>query len=102
MRRSRVSNADGLSCRKTSAKNLPEGNVLDNERLKVDFTPLYQCIHIYGALDALDEIRKSYQADRQVVFASSRYVNAYSYAVTGTIRPDHSGVPTVVFVVLCN
>ncbi|KAI0787052.1 exocyst complex component sec15 subunit [Irpex lacteus] len=42
-----------------------EHNVLDNERLQVDFTPLYQCIHIYGALDALDEIRKSYQADRK-------------------------------------
>ncbi|THG93626.1 hypothetical protein EW026_g7662 [Hermanssonia centrifuga] len=42
-----------------------EHNVLDNERLKVDFTPLYQCIHIYSALDALDEIRKSYQADRK-------------------------------------
>lgn len=41
-------------------------NVLDNERLTVDFTPLYQCVHIYGALDALDEIRKSYQADRKV------------------------------------
>ena len=41
-------------------------NVLDNERLQVDFTPLYQCIHIYGALDALDEIRRSYQADRKV------------------------------------
>ena len=40
-------------------------NVLDNDQLKVDFTPLYQCIHIYGALDALDEIRKSYQADRK-------------------------------------
>ncbi|KAK7695756.1 hypothetical protein QCA50_000393 [Cerrena zonata] len=42
-----------------------EYNVLDNDQLKVDFTPLYQCIHIYGALDALDEIRKSYQADRK-------------------------------------
>lgn len=41
-------------------------NVLDNEHLTVDFTPLYQCIHIYTALDALDEIRKSYQADRKV------------------------------------
>ncbi|EKM59243.1 uncharacterized protein PHACADRAFT_136668 [Phanerochaete carnosa HHB-10118-sp] len=40
-------------------------NILDNDRLKVDFTPLYQCIHIYTALDALDEIRKSYQADRK-------------------------------------
>ncbi|KAJ3554408.1 hypothetical protein NM688_g3127 [Phlebia brevispora] len=42
-----------------------EHNVLDNEHLKVDFTPLYQCIHIYTALDALDEIRRSYQADRK-------------------------------------
>ncbi|CAL1701124.1 unnamed protein product [Somion occarium] len=42
-----------------------EYNILDNDQLKVDFTPLYQCIHIYGALDALDEIRKSYQADRK-------------------------------------
>lgn len=41
-----------------------EYNVLENEKIVVDFTPLYQCIHIYGALDALDEIRKSYQADR--------------------------------------
>ena len=41
-------------------------NVLNNEHLTVDFTPLYQCIHIYTALDALDEIRKSYQADRKV------------------------------------
>lgn len=40
--------------------------MLDNERLQVDFTPLYQCIHIYGALDAIDEIRRSYQADRKV------------------------------------
>lgn len=40
-------------------------NVLDNDQLKVDFTPLYQCIHIYTALDALDDIRKSYQADRK-------------------------------------
>ncbi|KAI0082435.1 exocyst complex component sec15 subunit [Panus rudis PR-1116 ss-1] len=42
-----------------------EYNVLDNDQVRVDFTPLYQCIHIYGALDALDEIRRSYQADRK-------------------------------------
>jgi exocyst complex component 6 len=33
---------------------------------KVDFKPLYQNIHIYTALDSLDELRKSYQADRKV------------------------------------
>jgi hypothetical protein len=33
--------------------------------LNIDFRPLYQCIHIYTALDSLDELRKSYQADRK-------------------------------------
>ncbi|OSC98994.1 rsec15 [Trametes coccinea BRFM310] len=42
-----------------------EYNVLDNDQLKVDFKPLYECIHIYTALDSLDEIRRSYQADRK-------------------------------------
>ena len=41
-------------------------NVLDNDQLQVDFKPLYECIHIYSALDSLDEIRRSYQADRKV------------------------------------
>ncbi|KAH9960410.1 exocyst complex component sec15 subunit [Russula dissimulans] len=35
------------------------------ETLKVDFRPLYQSIHTYTALDSLDELRKSYQADRK-------------------------------------
>ncbi|PIL36939.1 hypothetical protein GSI_00630 [Ganoderma sinense ZZ0214-1] len=42
-----------------------EYNVLDNDQLQVDFKPLYECIHIYSALDSLDEIRRSYQADRK-------------------------------------
>ncbi|RPD64354.1 exocyst complex component sec15 subunit [Lentinus tigrinus ALCF2SS1-7] len=40
-------------------------NVLDNDQLQVDFKPLYECIHIYSALDSVDEIRRSYQADRK-------------------------------------
>ncbi|OCH92199.1 rsec15 [Obba rivulosa] len=47
----------------TNEKN--EFNVLDNEQLQVDFKPLFECIHIYTALDSLDEIRRSYQADRK-------------------------------------
>ncbi|EMD40837.1 hypothetical protein CERSUDRAFT_111421 [Gelatoporia subvermispora B] len=47
----------------TNEKN--EFSVLDNEQLQVDFKPLYECIHIYTALDSLDEIRRSYQADRK-------------------------------------
>ena len=41
-------------------------DVFDNSELKVDFKPLYHCIHIYTALDSIDELRKSYQADRRV------------------------------------
>ena len=68
-------------------------NVLDNENLKVDFTPLYQCIHIYSALDALDEIRKSYQADRKVRTrsCSRMYTHILTYflqAQSDLIIPD--------------
>ncbi|KAH7914426.1 exocyst complex subunit Sec15-like-domain-containing protein [Hygrophoropsis aurantiaca] len=42
-----------------------DSNALDNEKVKVDFKPLYQCIHIYTTLDSLDTLRKSYQADRK-------------------------------------
>ena len=43
-------------------------NVLDNDKLQIDFKPLYECIHIYTALDSLEELQKSYQADRKVSF----------------------------------
>lgn len=42
-----------------------EYNVLDNENVKIDFKPLYQCIHIYDTLDAREELQLSYQADRR-------------------------------------
>jgi phage shock protein A len=42
-----------------------ETNVLDNDKIKVDFKPLFQCILIYTALDSLTELQKSYQADRK-------------------------------------
>jgi hypothetical protein len=48
--------------------------VLDNEKLQVDFKPLYQSIHIYTALDSLDELRKSYQADRKVTWPLSSHL----------------------------
>lgn len=41
-------------------------NVFDNEKLHVDFKPLFECIHIYTTLNALAELQKSYQADRKV------------------------------------
>ncbi|KAK1231800.1 Rab GTPase-binding exocyst subunit S15 [Marasmius sp. AFHP31] len=48
-----------------------EFNVLDNDQLRIDFKPLYQCIHIYTALESLAELQKSYQADRTVWLSSS-------------------------------
>lgn len=65
-------------------------NVLDSEKLKVDFTPLYQCIHIYTTLDSIDDLRRSYQADRKVRQCSafsSRQLNLN----TGAIRPYFTG-----------
>jgi len=43
-------------------------NVLENETIHVDFKPLFQCIHIYTTLNSLEELQKSYQADRKVSF----------------------------------
>ncbi|CAK5275482.1 unnamed protein product [Mycena citricolor] len=40
-------------------------DVLNNDQIQVDFKPLFQSIHIYTALDSLDELRRSYQADRK-------------------------------------
>ncbi|KAI6130366.1 rsec15 [Pisolithus croceorrhizus] len=40
-------------------------NVMCCDTVKVDFQPLYQCIHIYASLESLDELRSSYQADRK-------------------------------------
>ncbi|KAF8351587.1 rsec15 [Amanita rubescens] len=40
-------------------------DVLNNDKLHVDFKPLFECIHIYTALNSLDELKRSYQADRK-------------------------------------
>ncbi|KAF5333160.1 hypothetical protein D9611_002539 [Ephemerocybe angulata] len=42
-----------------------EFNVLNNDKLQVDFKPLFECIHIYTSLDSLTDLQKSYQADRK-------------------------------------
>lgn len=49
-------------------KLFSEDNIFDNDKVQVDFKPLYQSIHIYTALDSLEELQKSYQADRKVRF----------------------------------
>jgi hypothetical protein len=51
---------------KTKQNKTRADNVLDNETVKIDFKPLYTCIHIYDTLDAREELQLSYQADRRV------------------------------------
>ena len=41
-------------------------DVLNNEEIKIDFKPLFQCIHIYDALNARAELQRNYQEDRKV------------------------------------
>lgn len=33
--------------------------------MRIDFKPLYQCIHIYDTLDSREELQANYQADRR-------------------------------------
>lgn len=40
--------------------------LLDDQTATINFKPLYQCILIYDTLDALEDLQKSYQADRSV------------------------------------
>ncbi|CEQ38819.1 SPOSA6832_00274, partial [Sporobolomyces salmonicolor] len=42
-----------------------EYNALDNDSVRIDFAPLYTCIHIYTTVDLLEELQLSYQADRR-------------------------------------
>ncbi|KXN89604.1 Exocyst complex component 6 [Leucoagaricus sp. SymC.cos] len=60
LRMSRVGSAVELV---TYEKN--EFYVLNNDKLKVGFKPLFECIHIYDTLGLLEELRNSYQADRK-------------------------------------
>lgn len=42
-----------------------EFDVLDNEELQVDFTPLFECLHIHEALGQSDKFRADYAATRR-------------------------------------
>lgn len=42
-----------------------EFDVIDNEELQVDFTPLFECLHIYEALGQSDKFRSEYSATRR-------------------------------------
>lgn len=42
-----------------------EFDVLDNEDVKIDFTPLFECLHIHEALGERDEFRVTYASVRR-------------------------------------
>lgn len=42
-----------------------EFDVLDNEELQVEFTPLFECLHIHEALGQSDKFRSEYAATRR-------------------------------------
>ncbi|CDU22519.1 related to secretory pathway protein (exocyst complex protein Sec15) [Sporisorium scitamineum] len=42
-----------------------EHNFVDNDKVSINFRPLYQCIHIYDALDLREELQTSYHEDRR-------------------------------------
>lgn len=42
-----------------------EFDILDNEDVQVDFTPLFECLHIHQALGQVDKFRDDYAATRK-------------------------------------
>ena len=47
------------------ADETEEFSVLDNEEVRIDFTPLFECIHIHGALGESNKFRTEYAATRR-------------------------------------
>lgn len=42
-----------------------EFNILDNDDVQVDFTPLFECLHIHNALGQIEKFRADYAATRR-------------------------------------
>ncbi|BGP12307.1 Rab GTPase-binding exocyst subunit S15 [Rhodosporidiobolus nylandii] len=72
-----------------------EYNVLDNDAVKIDFKPLYTCIHIYDALDAREELQLSYQADRRaqagLLLSSTSTLTPFSLTALSTLLEEIVG-----------
>ncbi|BGO88526.1 hypothetical protein NBRC10512_003376 [Rhodotorula toruloides] len=72
-----------------------EYNVLDNDAVKIDFKPLYTCIHIYDTLDAREELQLSYQADRRaqagLLLSSTSSLNPFSLPALSTLLEEIVG-----------
>lgn len=69
-------------------------NVLNNDKLKVDFKPLFECIHIYNTLGLLEELRSSYQADRKVFLFIFHTAMAFDLVLPGSVGSDPAHTPT--------
>lgn len=56
-----------MSAAESPSRGQPDDAVdpQDNARIRIDFRPLYQCIHIYEALDCKAELQRNYQEDRK-------------------------------------
>ncbi|ORX92773.1 hypothetical protein K493DRAFT_408691 [Basidiobolus meristosporus CBS 931.73] len=54
-----------------------DSNAIDNDTIKIDFKPLYQCIHIYEKLGKKEEFKHSYHEDRKAQ-ANLALTNSFS------------------------
>ncbi|CAG8811586.1 2657_t:CDS:2, partial [Racocetra persica] len=55
-----------------------EFNIINNVEVKIDFKPLYQCLHIYEELGKLNEFKSNYEEDRK---AQANLVLSESYTL---------------------
>ncbi|KAM0793644.1 hypothetical protein ACM66B_001075 [Microbotryomycetes sp. NB124-2] len=72
-----------------------EYNPLDNDSVKIGFQPLFRCIHIYETLDAIEDLRLSYQADRraqaQLILTQSVDLESFSLDAFSSLLEDIVG-----------
>ncbi|KAI9796806.1 MAG: hypothetical protein M1833_005949 [Piccolia ochrophora] len=68
-----------------------EFDVLDNDEVQVDFTPLFECLHIHKALGQIDRFRAEYAATRRrqkelLLPTSINLVNDYDSSLSGLLE----------------
>ncbi|GAA5827165.1 hypothetical protein JCM11251_001148 [Rhodosporidiobolus azoricus] len=72
-----------------------EYNPLENDTVRIDFKPLYTCIHIHDALDAREELQLSYQADRRaqagLLLSTTSSSSAFSLPSLSTLLEELVG-----------
>ncbi|GAA6064789.1 hypothetical protein JCM10212_004960 [Sporobolomyces blumeae] len=72
-----------------------EYNALENDSVRIDFKPLYTCIHIYTTLDLLEDLQLSYQADRRaqayLLLSSTTSLHPFSLDALSTLLEEIVG-----------